>query len=207
MADFVEAALERVVFVVVAVGAEGEEGTRRVGDVAGLFLARGLKLAVHVDALVPAVVSADDVIPVAGAKLRPRLEIREVGTALAGDGEAKLRMVETQEPAFFVGAVVLKSTRDAAPFGRLVHAYPGFDTERPRGQIREVEVVGHVDTVLLLGVAVEQERVGSASIERNRPHDLRREFADVRLDDAVLDLLRANAIDAAAHCPGLGQAK
>ena len=42
----------------------------------------------------------------------------------------------------------------------LFDADPRFDGERPRGQIREGEVVGHVDTVLLLGVAVEQGALG-----------------------------------------------
>src|SRR5207248_4389855 len=104
-------------------------------------------------------------------KGRVSIQIGELEIVLAADSEEEPRLPAAEQPAFLEERVVLKSAGKTAPFLRLVDPHPRLDADQLVGQVRFLEVIGDVDAMFLLRVAVEQQSFRLVLVECDRAND------------------------------------
>ena len=131
--DEIDAPGDGVEFVLVLVGPDDKgRGDFGKNDGPG-HGARGCEGAIDIQAHLFAVISGEEVIPVAGFEGLGGGGFEK--WSAGGEPEGEARAVVSEEPASFVAPVILTVTDDRAPFLRLVDADAGFKGEGFQGEL------------------------------------------------------------------------
>ena len=128
--DPLELSRERIVIVVVAIGADREE--RRLGLENGSALSGVLRtqLSVDIEAHLVAVVARRHVVPGARDKAAGRSQVSDARRFLCDQAEIELVVPITENPTALMGAGVVHRAQNATPFDRTVDLDPRLHRHR-----------------------------------------------------------------------------